>query len=208
MNLVEEYFLRNQIVKPVVKYNSTTYLLIENNKANNVHQRFRLFNIGIINREGDPGKFEFKIYCPSHDGGIKTRGIFVCESFNEIEDRCWWENYEQNLEQYCRSIKEKGYKPVVDTNNILLACWNILLYSYDSSISQMPFRYQDVIHQVFDENSSIEERIANLNKSIDLLKTSMFSLESSKLVLHGWKLLQDYIEVNQYGFWVAKIIGD
>ena len=204
MDLQEEYFLRNQVETPLVRYNVQGSILLEY-PTSSVDTKWRLFSIGVTNKDGDPGKFEMRLYHPQHNG-YKTNGMLLSNRFNELEDRCWWENYEEQLKRYCNQyVKKQNCKSVVDRSHLGLACWEILLYCYDSCVAEMPFQYQERFHRVLDPNLKVADRIKLMNESIDMLQ-SLTSSANAKYLLQGWSSLRDYTEPRNYATWLAKFI--
>lgn len=207
MDLQEEYYLRNKVETPLIRYNSNGSVMLECPSVSTIDQKWRVFSISVTNKEGDPGKFEMRIYNPQHNG-YKNRGMLLCTNFNEKEDCCWWENYEEHLTHYCsKMMKKLKCQTVTDRTRLGLACWEILLYCYDSCVSELPFHYQEQFHKVLDEKLKADDRIKYMNDSIGLLQSLSPSSTNAKYLLQGWSSLRDYTEPKNYATWLAKLIG-
>ena len=207
MDLQEEYFLRNDVSKSPIRFNANGSILLETPNTVAIGGKWRFLNIGASNMDGDPGKFELRVYYPQHNGS-RNGGILACAAFNEKEDRCWWESYEDKVVEYCtKVVKNYGCKAVLDRNHIELACWEILLYSNDSYIAEMPIEIMEIFHRVLDTNLNAIERSVSLIESLNFIEKTTSSMPKSKALHQGWLSLQDYIRPKNYAVWLAKIIG-
>jgi hypothetical protein len=207
VDLQEEYFQRNQVKTPLIRYNSSGSIMLECPVANSIDLKWRLFSINVTNKDGDPGRFDLRVYHPQHNG-FKNKGMLVSTHFNENEDRCWWENYEERLTRYCSQfLKKWNCRSVVDRSVLGLACWEILLYCYDSCVAELPMSYQDSFHRVLDTNLKVTDRIDQINACIDMLQNSAISSNNPKYLLQGWASLRDYTDQKNYAMWLAKLIG-
>lgn len=206
MDLQEEYFQRNKVETPLIRYNTHGSILLECPTAVRVDLKWRLFSVYVVNKEGDPGRFDLRIYLPQHNG-YKTKGMLLSSQFNEAEDRCWWENYEEQLKRYCSQFTKKlNCRSVVDRSYLGLACWEILLYCYDSCVAGLPFHCQELFHKVLDSNLKVADRLNYMNESIEMLQ-SIQSTTDAKYMLQGWSSLRNYTEPRNYATWLAKFIG-
>lgn len=206
MDLQEEYFQRNKVETPLIRFTPGS-ILLECPTASCVDLKWRLFSINVSNKEGDPGKFDLRVYYPQHNG-YRNKGMLLSSQFNEAEDRCWWENYEEQLKRYCSQfLKKWNCRTVVDRSNLGIACWEILLYCYDSCVVELPFHYQERFHKVLDPNLKVSDRLKWMNESIEMLQSIQSSTTPAKQLLLGWSALRDYTEPKNYAIWLAKLIG-
>jgi hypothetical protein len=128
---------------------------------------------------------------------------------DDSQGRCWWENYEEILAQYCELLKKKEKRvPLLQSAAISLACWEILLYCYDSCVSELNFNYQEAFHRVLNKQISVDERMVFLNNSLSLLNNLVCSSSNAKYLLQGWNMLQEYTAAKNYAVWLAKLIGE
>lgn len=217
MDLHEEYYLRNNVKKPCVRYGNGFVML--QCPFTVINEKWRFFGVSPINKEGDPGKFAIKLYSLAHNIFNKTRTIpppqkniknnlmFFCKELND-ESYCWWEDYEDHLANCCsQTIKRLKCKVVTDRSQIELACWEILLYCCDSYISEFSFNYQEQFHKSLDYSLKIEDRIKHMNDSILLLQ-SMSSMTYVMKLLQVWSLLIEFAEPKNYATWLIKLIGE
>ena len=89
MDLQEEYFIRNNVDHPLIRYNVGGSVLLQQNGVSVIGSKWKILNIIATNKEGNPGRFDKKIFIPQYNGQ-KNYGIFSTPEYNEEEDSYYW----------------------------------------------------------------------------------------------------------------------
>lgn len=209
MDLQEEYFIRNNVEHPLIRYNSGGSILLQQSDTLTIGNKWKILNISVINKDGDPGRFEKRIMTPQYNG-YKNYGVFFTPDFNKDEDNYFWENCEDKLKNIRSSLRSIGLRAVTDPKIIDIACWEILLYSYDSCVAELPDYFCETFHTVLDDDIPLADRHADLSNSLLLLKNSGISdTQQIKFLLQGWNNIVQLLDSkNKYAYWLAKFIGE
>jgi hypothetical protein len=194
VDLREEYFLRHNIKTPIVKYNTPGNLLLKF-PAKSIDVKWRIMSINVYNKEGDAGRFDMRFYVPLHNNNSILKAIIS----DEFKDQFFWEDYEEKLINRCKSLHLHQVVPITDLKELELACWEILLYSYDSFVADLPPFIQDKFHRVL----FCDQKTKELSESLKTLQ----NLEN-KSMIKGWNSIKQYVDPKSYATWIAQLIGD
>jgi hypothetical protein len=191
VDLREEYFLRHKIKSPIIKYNTTGNLLLKF-PAKSIDVKWRIMSINVFNKEGDAGRFDMRFYLPIHN----NNSILKLCVFDEIKDQFFWEDYEEKLVNRCKSFHLQKVIPITDSKELELACWEILLYSHDSWVAELPVFIQDKLHRVlFNGHEELSEALSILQNI------------ENKMLIKGWNSIKQYVDPKTYATWIAHLIG-
>jgi hypothetical protein len=200
MDLQQEYYLRHGLESDSFRY-AKSYLLFKY-KSEKVSAKWLFLCVNFSNHENNPGRFESYVYTPVHDGG-QERGIFSAD-FDERKNVFFWETYEERMSEMCQRLKMNNYIPVFDKEEARLGCWEILLYSHDTIVSDLPLFYCETFHKVLDVKLNKAERLVALHESVRIMMAERNNNGNLRSLLKGWQMLQDFTETS-YATWMSNL---
>jgi len=99
-SIIKEYILRNKIKVPVVCFKKKSCVVLKNKKNEN----YRILSITWRNQDYHPGFYDINYYEP-----IKS-GIDTTKLFHSLLSDIWhYEEYEDNLLDFCQIIKQENF---------------------------------------------------------------------------------------------------
>ncbi len=126
-----------------------------------------------------PGKFK-----------ISRKVLNESDSCVEIE----WENYEFYINKNFRGLQNA----LVSKKDVFIGCWEIFLIQNQKVFLE---HFSDnFIFKTIDFSINCDERIRNIENSINILKIDSSSIYNS------WCINQKHI--NNYSYWLAEIINE
>lgn len=116
-SIIKEYILRNKIKVPVVCFKKKSCVVLKNKKNEN----FRILSITWRNQDYHPGFYDINYYEPIKNG-LETTKLF----HNLLSDIWHYEEYEDNLLDFCKTIKQENFYCCSYSQQIFDA-WKIFL---------------------------------------------------------------------------------
>lgn len=210
MDLQQEYFVRNEIGTPLIRFVPGKLLLKAPNYAR-IASKWTMLSICYTNRDGDAGKFELFEHMPIHNTHAKSRSFFAPPGLESLTKHyeCHWENYEEMIYGWVARLSAKKQIAVLDRHELTVACLEMLLYSYDDFFAGLPFRYQNSFHEALDDDIPIQERSEKVSQYLYAMYNDPIAASSNvKHILQGWQFLCDMLDVNTYAFWLAQMVNN
>ena len=195
MRLFEEYFKRHDIVDvPVVHHCAAGSLILRTTDPSLWKTRLLLVSIKWENHDHHPGQYIIDMNSPIHDG-------YLSETFfsKPSSIRKKWHEYEDFILDWCENLK--GVKPVRGQKEIVLAAWEIFVFSYDSWFLKQPHEIKQILYEGLDVEKSIDYRFKHYQDVAIFLSTH------HPAVLRTWRY-EVLARVQNYADWLADIIDN
>ena len=202
MNPLQEYYLRNNVRAPYVFFGSSQVIL-HNPQRIRSSDRYRLFDIRAVNKEGNDGvnigKFDMSFATPDKTGGsyfTKDDEWFV-----------YWHEYEQHILDKIKEWRNSDWYPLGDSDELKMACWELLSYTRDSRFAELPLSLLDLNYKILDCNLSFGTRVGLLNSIVEWL-TSCADVSCNsvyKSIVSTWCELVNMINSPRYAHWLVRL---
>jgi len=208
MDLQEEYYLRNKVEKPLVRFCPQTFVILEHPSRIQLEKRYELFSSSLVNKEGVPGTFEVRTYYPTRNNYKDASRRLTAMSDNKVT----WEDYEDwvlNWVQGCRIVDPQVR--FVSFEDVKLALWDIFLVSHDSlfgEIQTIAFRLIEETVATLDYKLDKLERMQKIEKVIQAFNhyQSRIGTSQFKVLVSGWQTyLSQYAHPGTYGNWLVNL---
>lgn len=203
MDLATEYYIRNEVRSPLIRYAPQGHLIVCNHQSRNIIDKWEVVSISFLSKDGIPGTFHVSRLAPKHNGYTNFRSNMTCLGDSQV---CW-DEYEDYI--YSLVATYKGYKAIAVTDNVdlELACWEMLLYNCDYALSELPTDYIELIYDSMNCNLHKVERIEFVKSFISRTDANLnCNLVNSIKIFHtSWSQMRGYIA--SYSFWLAKLLN-
>lgn len=162
MDLLEEYHIRHKLTSPLIRFPNHGYLLCRHKARGEAagDSRFIVFFINFHKKADTPPYLCVSCNTPLHDNGSGGGGLGSGSNPHKTlwNKRIEFEEWENFVTEWTDSLK--GNLTVIKPDEILLAIWEIFIYTNDHWLSQnLPPNLYDSLTQVIDESCKMEERI-------------------------------------------------
>lgn len=208
VDLQEEYWVRNKIQTPLVKFRQLSVAVIQRYHNGPIDKKYEIFTSTLSNKEGSPGTFEVRFYSPArnqHKQGRNFYGSLIKDVFIP------WEDYEDWVRIVAKDIKSLGHF-VLSSDNIVPALWEIFILQHDSILAELHagcFSLVEKIAESFDAGLSATERLLVINQIISSFANYASWSSSSGLITTlrtNWNnMLSNYTSANTDGTWLSRI---
>ena len=160
-SIIQEYISRNKIKIPVVCFKKKSCIILKN-KKNDIH---RILSITWRNQDYHPGFYDINYYEPIKNGLEKTK-LFQ----NLLSDFWHYEEYEDNLLNFCEIIKKENFYCASYQQQIFDA-WKIFLdLSGDKLSKTYDFDFNEQFY-IFQSLRSLKDKKYYFNIIQNTLKT-------------------------------------
>jgi len=195
MRLYEEYFKRHSIVDvPVAQHCSAGSLILRTTDPSIWKSRWVLVSMRWENHDYHPGQYQIGINYPIHDGYLNdqlfTQSLPVAKKWHEYED--FFLDWSSNL---------KAARPVIGPHEVVLAAWEMFVFSYDSWFIKQPFEIKRSLFEAVDKENPIHHRYQHYQDVAIFLSTH------HPAVLRPWKY-EVLARVQNYADWLAAIVDN
>lgn len=203
MDPVTEYYQRNAVQTPLIRYAPSGNLIVRRTSTCRIENKYEVMTISFTNKDGTPGSFRFLFYMPTHNGYKSNRAALTCTDDKNVV----WDEYEEYAKLLANNYKGKAHA-VLDQDELRLACWEIFLYSYDSVLAEFPLPFLELVYATMDYNLAPKERLVKVNDVVDAFKNCADPQLAShlKLVNQGWSSCQHYMDL--YSGWLGNLINN
>lgn len=200
-----EYYLRNNITAPYVLYGSCQ-LLLQNTTKIKLNERYRLFDVKSVNKEGENGinigKFEISLMMPRRCGDSSSK-----QFVKDMEWVVYWQDYGEHI---LNKVAEWGYSnwcPVGSQSQLKIACWELLTYIHDYNFSELPISLLELNYQILDTTLPIESRLNYIDRCIQYV--AMYADASDNpvynYIVKAWSDLSGMVNSSKYAHWLVKL---
>ncbi len=196
MDLQQEYYTRNGITAPVIRYMDRNYLIVHNkhHKANG-YPRLMVIQMTWTNKpETHPGTFKFSQMVPLHDSAGSNPSYLKSIWEKKLE----WDEWENFLLTWADTNKQ-GFVPCDEDSE--LAAWEMFFYSHDTWLAQnLPAHIQDQILTILDPETD-----AQVRKKVGAEIETYIKNKSRNVAqaLHNFKC---YSDGRLYATWLANLL--
>jgi hypothetical protein len=99
ISIIQEYISRNKIKVPVVCFKKKSCVILKNKKD----ESYRILSITWRNQDYHPGFYDINYYEP-------IKNVLNTKLFNTLFSDIWhYEGYEDNLLDFCKTIKQENF---------------------------------------------------------------------------------------------------
>ena len=162
-SIIKEYILRNKIKVPVVCFKKKSCVVLKN-KKNDI---YRILSITWRNQDYRPGFYDINYYEPIIKNGLETTKLF----HSLLSDIWYYEEYEDNLLDFCKTIKQENFYCGPYSQQIFDA-WKIFLDLAGNDLSKtynFDFRQQFCVLQ---STRSLKDKKHHFNQLQNILKST------------------------------------
>jgi hypothetical protein len=193
MRLYEEYFKRHSIADvPVARHCSAGSLILRTTDPSIWKSRWVLVSMRWENHDHHPGQYQIGINYPIHDGyasdQLFTQSPSITKKWHEYED--FFLDWSSNL---------TAAVPVIGSHEVVLAAWEMFVFSYDSWFTRQPFEIKRSLFEGLDKDNPIHHRYQHYQDVAVFLSTH------HPAVLRAWKY-EVLARVQNYSDWLAAIV--
>lgn len=208
MDLQEEYYLRHNLDHQLIRFMSDGWLLFKvNSSRKSINTRWKFFNVKNQNKDGDPGRYVMMEFIPVHNAWCKSR-MFAAPNELQWNDKCIFDDYEDFMLHRASILRDNGYVPVIEHNELMAGLWEYFIFSFDGNFSRLPLSLAEILLASLDFAAPIDER----NKKSESLRSIVFENQSilgsqiSKTLSSSWMNLLSYTDDKSYATWLADLI--
>lgn len=201
MDLQEEYYQRNGVETPLIRFCAQTFLIIERSHSS-LDKKYEIFHSTLINKEGIPGLFEIRIF-PVHRSSRAEAKRFPTE--NKVN--CNWDDYEEWLREWSHT-QLKNKKAGVPFSDLRIALWEMFIVGQDHVFQEamMPFPLVEKIAESLDCSKTVEERTSLIDGIVKLVNEHK-PFGGFKPFLANWnQYIGQYLNANTYGNWIVSLM--
>lgn len=163
MQLHEEYIHRHNLDVPVVRYDSSSQIILRSKES---PLQWRIISCRWRTNGYHPGYFEVSCKKPVRNGHYQDNALK-----NVAMDNLYWDDYERKILNLVSNMKN-DYVAISDKESDL-AAWEIFLLIYDTWLSQnMPKEFYEHVCESIDWNSSYSSRKRAYRNSLMYIKGS------------------------------------
>lgn len=164
MRLHEEYIHRHKLNVPVVRYDSTSQVVLHS-KATPLQWRIITCRWRTHGSRPRPGYFEVCCKSPVHNGYYKEHTLIDIISPKSFH----WEEYEGGILSIIDHLK-MDFEAVKEKES-LLAAWQIFIFIYDSWLANnMNYGFMGCVSESVDFDLDLSSRQSAYKKSLSYLK--------------------------------------
>lgn len=193
MRLYEEYFNRHLIVDvPVAHHCAVGSLILRTTDSSIWKSRWILVSIRWESHDHHPGQYQIGINYPIHDGYLHEQLFTQLPSVTKK-----WHEYEDFFLEWSGNLK--AVVPVYGPYEIVLAAWEMFVFSYDSWFIKQPFEIKQSLFEGLNKENSVHLRYQHYQDVVIFLSTY------HPAVLRAWKY-EVLSRVQNYADWLVEIV--
>lgn len=187
MRIFEEYLKRHNIDVPIVRHCSIGTLILRGDN------RWAIMSIKWEHHDYHPGQYQIHINSPIHDGYMNeilfTKNSPIYKKWDEYENFFlkWDENYPR-------------LKPIADPKEVVLAAWEMFVFSCDSWFSKKDFKIKQLLFESLDKDNSLDLRYDKYQEMINYIS------DEYPLMFRIWKN-EVLARTQNYSFWLAAALN-
>lgn len=203
MDLVTEYYMRNNVQAPLIHYASNGSAILRHTDTCKLDSKWEVMVISFSNKDGAPGTFHLTNMTPIHKSTSSPNNFMSVVSDQYVI----WDEYEDYINSIMYVYKRNGIKAVTDRQELVLACWEMLLLSCDIALSGLSGPFLDIIYNSMDYKLSNLERFEQVMLFLTCAgsNTDPSMIALLKMVTQVWTNIKHYTDT--YAFWLANLLN-
>lgn len=199
MDLQQEYFARHGLDVAPVCYpdNKGNYsIVLKNLDAKRFKQpRYMVVTITLHKQETHPSYFKITQMLPAHDSQVNGDRTGVSSVWDK---KVYWDEWDTFIRTW--TANNMGELVPVSGDELVLAVWEMFMYSHDSWLAQnLHDRQKDGLFTLMDDTLPIKDRLAAVQEVEEMIRGK------SKNVFSTISNLRGYGEGRFHAGWIGKL---
>lgn len=207
MNLLQEYYLRNNVCSPFILH-SNSHLLLHRPDKKKSNDRYRICEIRAFNEVGNDGanvgKFEICFLSPMKYLTFSNSCL--------TKEHTWityWDDFEKLILSKAYDWKYKeGWLPVSEQHEMKVCSWELLSFACDARFSELPMGFLDFNYSIFDNNISLPERASLVDNAALGIEFYSDKNHACRMIMESWSYVFGLMISPKYAYWLSKLIKD